>query len=248
MPKFTGRILRHALATLLLLGTTVVAHAQEDVMDPTTTKAAPPPTKEDVAAETLNLLAQANGTFKDFMRDPDMDWFQRNVHRAKGLVIIPTYYKGGFIIGASGGKGVMLARDRGNGEWLGPVFYSMGGISVGLQIGGQSSDIVLMILTDKGLDSMLSTKVQLGASASIAAGPVGKGAEAGLVDVYSFARSKGAFVGVSLDGAIMTTSDKRNTAYYGHAVTPISVLVTRRYAPTSAPSVVQSVEFATKSK
>jgi len=228
------------VAAFVLLGG--IANAQQAVTEPAPAEA---PKAGDVAAQALDLLGRANGVFKDFIRDPDMGWFQNNVSRAKGLVIIPTFYKGGFIIGASGGQGVMLARDRGNGEWLGPVFYNMGGVSLGLQIGGQSSDIVLMIMTDKGLDTMLSTKVQLGASASIAAGPVGKGAEAGIADVYSFARSKGMFAGVSLDGAVMKTSDKLNTAYYGEPVTPISVLVTRHIAPATPPAVVQSVAYAT---
>ena len=243
MRKMTGPIIGCAVSTLALCSVSFTVLAEDDAFKPVE---AEQPSEQTIAEETLDLLGRANGTFKDFTRDPDMKWFQNNLHRAKGLVIIPTFYKGGFIIGASGGKGVMLAKDRGNGEWLGPVFYSMGGVSVGLQIGGQSSEIVLMIMTDKGLDSMLSTKVQLGASASIAAGPVGKGAEAGLADVYSFARSKGAFAGVSLDGAVMTTSDKRNTAYYGEAVSPISVLVTKHYAPATPPAVVQSVSFATR--
>jgi len=245
MQRMTGPIIGCAVSALAMLSVSTTTLAQEDAFTPVE---AEQPTEKTVSEDTLDLLARANGTFKDFIRDPDMKWFQDNLHRAKGLVVIPTFYKGGFIIGGSGGKGVMMARDRGNGEWLGPVFYSMGGISLGLQIGGQSSEIVLMIMTDKGLDSMLSTKVQLGASASIAAGPVGKGVEAGLADVYSFARSKGAFAGVSLDGAVMTTSDKRNTAYYGEAVSPISVLVTKHYAPATPPAVVQSVSFATRTE
>jgi lipid-binding SYLF domain-containing protein len=245
MQKMTGPIIGCAVSALALSSVSFSVLAEEDALKPV---AVEQPGEQTIEAETLDLLARANGTFKDFIRDPDMTWFQDNLHRAKGLVVIPTFYKGGFIIGASGGKGVMMARDRGNGEWLGPVFYSMGGVSLGLQIGGQSSEIVLMIMTDKGLDSMLSTKVQLGASASIAAGPVGKGAEAGLADVYSFARSKGAFAGVSLDGAVMTTSDKRNTAYYGVAVSPVSVLVTKHNAPATPPAVVQSVSFATRAQ
>lgn len=245
MQKITGPMIGRAVSVLALCSISFIVQAEDGTIKPVQAEQS---SEQSIAEETLDLLARANGTFKDFVRDPDMKWFQDNLHRAKGLVVIPTFYKGGFIIGASGGKGVMLARDRGNGEWLGPVFYSVGGVSLGLQVGGQSSDIVLMIMTDKGLDAMLSTKVQLGASASIAAGPVGKGAEAGLVDVYSFARSKGAFVGVSLEGAVMTTSDKRNAAYYGEAVSPISVLVTKRYAPATPPAVVQSVSYATREK
>lgn len=231
------KLIRSMLA-LALFGLAVVAHGQEEEGAPQ-----PPP---DPGGEARDLLARANGTFKDFMRDPQLDWFQKNVHRAKGLVIYPSFFKGGLIIGGSGGKGIMLARDRANGEWLGPVFFSMGGVSLGLQIGGQSSEIILMVMTDKGLDSMLSPKVQLGASASVAAGPVGTGAEAGLADVYAFARSKGLFAGVSLDGAVMTASDSRNAAYFGAAVTPVEVFVSKRYAPSEKPPVVQSVEYVTR--
>ena len=243
MQKMTGPILGCAVFALALCSVSVVVQADEGGLKAVE---ADQPSEQSIQEETLDLLARANGTFKDFVRDPDLKWFQDNLYRAKGLMVIPTFYKGGFIIGASGGKGVMLARDRSNGEWLGPVFYSVGGVSLGLQAGGQSSEIVLMVMTDKGLDAMLSTKVHLGANASVAAGPVGTGAEAGLVDVYSFARSKGAFVGVSLEGAVMTTSDKRNAAYYGKAVSPISVLVTRHYAPVTPPAVVQSISYATR--
>lgn len=203
------------------------------------------PPQPDPGVEARDLLARANGVFKDFMRDPQLAWFQANVHRAKGLVIFPSFFKGGLILGGSGGKGIMLARDRKTQEWLGPVFFSVGGVSLGLQVGGQSSQIILMVMTDKGLDSMLSPKVQLGASASVAAGPVGTGAEAGLADVYAFSRAKGLFAGVSLDGAVMRTSDGRNTAFYGAAVTPVEVFVTKRYAPSARPAVVQSIEYVT---
>jgi lipid-binding SYLF domain-containing protein len=248
MPKFN--LAFPAIAVLSLLSWTGLAVQAGEITDPepwggsdssASTSTATPANDE---ASTLALLGRSNGTFKNFMRDPNLAWFQNNVHRAKGLVIFPSFFKGGFIIGGSGGQGVMVARDRINGEWLGPVFYNMGGVSLGLQIGGQASEIVLMIMTDKCLDAMLSTKVQLGASASIAAGPVGKGAEAGLVDVYTFARSKGAFIGVSLDGAVMTTSDKRNAIYYGAPITPIEVFVTKRITPAVKPAVVQSVEYA----
>ncbi len=196
------------------------------------------------ADDTLELLAEADHTLRDFIRDPDLTWFQRNLPQAKGLVIMPSHFKGGFIIGASGGKGIMIARDRSNGEWLGPVFYHMGAISVGLQIGGQASQIILLVMTDKGLDSMLSTKTQLGADAALAAGPIGTGAAAATADVYSFARSKGAFVGVSVEGAVLTTDDQRNTRYYGSPVTATRVLVTRQFAPYKTPAVITTAMAA----
>ena len=196
------------------------------------------------ANDTGEVLAAADQTLRDFIRDPNLTWFQRNLPEAKGLVIMPTYIKGGFIVGASGGKGVMIARDRETGEWLGPVFYGMGAVSLGLQIGGQVSEIILLVMTDKGLDSMLSTKAQLGADAAVAAGPVGTGAAAATADVYSFARSKGIFAGVSVEGAVLSTDDTRNTQYYGSPVTATQVLVTRQFAPYEAPAVIATAMSA----
>jgi len=168
-------------------------------------------------------------TVKNFMSDPDMTWLQRNIKNAKGLIIVPELLKAGFVLGGSGGNGVLLVRDEKTGLWSEPAFYSIGSVSFGLQIGAQKSELIMLVMTRKGLESMYTSSFKLGADASVAAGPVGVGAAArGLTaDVISFARTKGAFAGLSLEGAVIKTGNKSNRAYYGKDVRPVDIFVTR---------------------
>ena len=106
-----------------------------------------------------------------FSTDANMEYFRNMVKKAKAVFIVPRMLKGGFVIGGSGGSGVLLASDEETGAWSYPVFYTMGSISVGLQAGAEASQIVLLVMTKKGLDSMLGTSIKLGADATIAAGP-----------------------------------------------------------------------------
>ncbi len=174
--------------------------------------------------ELENLVNKATKTFYDFMADPDMGWVRSNLKKAKAILIIPASYKGGFIFGAEGGTGVLLARDEKTGKWSYPAFYSMGSISFGLQIGGKVSEIILLVMTDRGKDALLSPSFKLGADISVAAGPVGVGAEAKTFDVLAFARSKGAFGGVSVSGAVITARNSMNEIYYGKKVRPVDIL------------------------
>jgi lipid-binding SYLF domain-containing protein len=187
------------------------------------------------------LLAMADETFANFRADPDMKWFRDHLDEARAVLIVPEHIKAGFIIGGSGGSGVLVARDKASGRWAGPVFYNMGGASVGFQAGAQMAEIVLMVMTENGLDAMLATKLQLGAGASVAAGPVGAGAEAATADVYSFARSKGLFAGVSLDGAVIKADKKRNKAYYGQEASPTDVIIRGSVGTADTPALLRSV-------
>ena len=179
----------------------------------------------DEAAEARVVVSNANKTFSNFINDPDMVWFRNNLNKARGLLIVPKLGRGGFIIGGSGGRGLLLARDHESGRWSEPAFYTMGSASIGLQIGGDLSEVILVIMSKRGVDAMLSTKAQLGADMSVAAGPVGTGTRAATADVLSFARSKGAFAGLTVEGSIVEPDDTRNTAYYGKAVSPVDILI-----------------------
>ena len=158
----------------------------------------------DEAAAAQEVVDSARVVFEDFLADPDMQWFRQNVRQAKGLLIVPHHGKAGFIIGGSGGAGALLARDKVSGEWSHPAFYTMGAASFGLQVGVQSSQLILMAMTEGGLDRLVAGKAQLGANASVAAGPVGVGAEVATTDIFIFARSKGVFGGLSAEGAIIS--------------------------------------------
>lgn len=179
----------------------------------------------DEAAEARVVVSNANTTFSNFINDPNTVWFRNNLDKARGLLIVPKLGRGGFIIGGSGGRGLLLARDHESGRWSEPAFYTMGSASIGLQIGGEQSEVILVIMSKRGVDAMLSTKAQLGADMSVAAGPVGTGTRAATADVLSFARSKGAFAGLTVEGSIIAPDDARNTAYYGKAVSPVDILI-----------------------
>ncbi len=171
------------------------------------------------------LIDQATVTFKSFLSDPNMTWFRSHLSTCKGLLIVPQLLKGAFIIGAEGGTGVLVARDQYTGQWSQPAFYNLVSVSFGLQAGAQSAQIILMIMTDKGLDALLSTSIKLGADVSIAAGPYGAGAKAETVDVLAFSRAKGIFGGISIEGAIITPKDSWNIAYYQKNVRPVDIIV-----------------------
>ncbi len=146
-----------------------------------------------------------------------------------GLAVFPSVYKGGFVIGASYGKGILVARDPKTGRWSGPIFLTLGSGSFGWQIGVQASDLVLVIMNQRGLNALLKSKMTLGGDLSVAAGPVGRKLEAATdltlkAEVYSYSRSKGFFAGLSLKGAYLKQDYTANELYYGKAITPREIL------------------------
>jgi lipid-binding SYLF domain-containing protein len=190
-------------------------------------------------ADARDAVTQALETVRNFKTDPEMEWFRDHVEDAQALFIVPQRIKGGLIFGGSGGRGVLVKRD--DDEWVGPAFYTMGSGSVGLQIGVEVSEVILLVMTQKGVDAFLSTKAQLGADASVAAGPVGAGAQTATADVQGFARSKGAFAGVSFEGAVISPDDSRNEAYYGEEVTLSDILVRRKVHNDHASRLLEAV-------
>ncbi|MCP5153538.1 MAG: peptidoglycan-binding protein [Ectothiorhodospiraceae bacterium] len=184
-------------------------------------------THADTHADAQALVDRARDTYRNFVGDPNMSWFRNHVHEARALMIVPELVKGGFIIGGSGGGGVLLSRDA-SGRFSPPAFYNMGSVTFGLQIGAEVAEVVLMIMTDRGLDSMYSTEFKLGADASVAAGPVGGGAHAATADVLAFSRTKGVFGGLTVEGAVIAANVEWNAAYYGQPVRPVEILRERR--------------------
>lgn len=151
------------------------------------------------------------------------------LHAAEGIAIFPGMVKGGFILGVNYGKGVLLVR-KADRTWSAPVMVTMGGGSVGFQAGVQSADIVLVFATPKSLQGILNgQKVTLGADAAVAIGPVGRQANAGTdarlgAEIYSYARSRGLFAGVSVGGADLSIDSNADSVLYGRAgVTPADV-------------------------
>ena len=159
------------------------------------------------------------------MADPQMEWLHENVGKAKGIFIVPRMIRGGFFIGGSGGSGALLAKNRETGKWSYPAFYTMGSVSFGLQIGGDVSEILLLVMTDKGMDAMLSNEFKLGGDVAMAAGPVGATAKAQTADILAYGRSKGAFVGVSVEGSVVAPRYEWNNTYYGKKVDLVNILI-----------------------
>jgi lipid-binding SYLF domain-containing protein len=183
------------------------------------------PAHADYYNEPSELVERAVSVYKGFLVDRNMEWFQRNVDRARGIFIVPQMLRGGFIIGGSGGRGVLLAQDALSGKWSYPAFYSMGSVSLGFQAGADASEIILLIMTDRGLNAMLSTDYKLGADVSVAAGPIGASAKAQTADILAFGRSQGIFGGVSIEGAAITPLDDWNRQYYGKPVQLYDILI-----------------------
>jgi len=194
------------------------------------------------------LVEKAEATFRNFQRDPEMSWIRENIRNAKAVMIAPEVRRAGFIVGGSGGRAVLLARDPGTGNWSGPAFYTLATASVGFQAGIDRSETVMLVMTDKGLNSLLSNQLKLGGDVSVAAGPVGIGGERGFTtDVVAFSRSRGIYGGVNLDGTLVNPNEDWNKRYYGTAATPADILVRKSVTnPTSARLRDQVAQAATR--
>lgn len=181
-----------------------------------------------------NLVARAAETVAYFNSDSAFEPMWALADDAKAMVIIPRSLRGGFMLGASGGNAVMIARNQ-DGSWSQPTFFTIGSLSFGFQAGGEASEIVLLVMTQRGMEHLLSTTVKFGGDISIAAGPVGAGAKAQTTDILAFARSRGLYGGVSLEGAVMKARHTWNDAYYGASVSPADIIYRQKaYNPRSA--------------
>jgi SH3 domain-containing YSC84-like protein 1 len=185
--------------------------------------------KSKDAMNARHLTERAKQTLETFSQAPEMGAFRSLIKSARGVFIAPQVIRGAFIFGASGGSGVFVARNRLTQRWIGPAFYTVGGASFGFQAGGDASEIVLLAMTDRGVNSLLETSFKLGADVGLAVGPVGMGAAASSAnlsaDIISFSRSKGLYGGISLDGAVVKTRMDLNQAYYGTITTPVDIFL-----------------------
>jgi len=180
------------------------------------------------ADKTTKRVTTAATVYREMIGMPDdgaPDYLRKN---CRAVVIIPHVVKAALGFGGRYGRGVASARGK-DGVFSPPSFVSLSGGSVGFQIGASATDLVLFVMTERGMKSLLESKVTLGADASVAAGPVGRSAEAGTdvqfkSDIYAYARSKGAFAGIALDGSVLTTDDDAMKGFYGSDVTAKEVL------------------------
>lgn len=200
------------------------------------------------STDQQDLVDQARVTIESMSRDPSYGDMRAYMARSVGVMIVPQLLKAGFIIGGAGGDGILVGRDK-NGSWSAPAFYSLAAGSIGLQIGAQASEVVLVINHEHGMTAILEDEMKLGADASIAVGPVGSGVEAATTtnlraDIYSYARSKGLYAGVSLEGAAVLSSKKWNAKYYGRSVNARDIVVNRSVDNPAATSLRTALHTA----
>jgi lipid-binding SYLF domain-containing protein len=224
-----GVLLSSAVIAVMLLTGTVMPAAAED------------------SNEAQGIVDRARVTFNDFMRDSNYTWLHENLKDAKGLVIFPQVIKGGFIIGGSGGTGVLVVRDGKTNDWSQPAFYTIGSVSFGLQIGGEAAQVIMMAMSQKAIDSLFASSFKLGGDTSIALGPVGVGAKGNITaDFISFAKSKGLYAGLNLEGSVVDVRDSLNKEYYGKKLTPVDIVVKKDVSNKGSDELRESLKKAIK--
>jgi lipid-binding SYLF domain-containing protein len=197
--------------------------------------------------EAQGIVDKARVTFNNFMRDSNYTWLHENLKEAKGLLIFPQVIKGGFIIGGSGGTGVLVVKDEKKGDWSQPSFYTVGSVSFGLQIGGEVAEVIMMAMSQKAIDSLFASSFKLGADTSIAVGPVGGGAKGNVTaDFISFAKSKGLYAGLNLEGSVVDVRDSLNKSYYGKNVSPVDIIAKKEVSNKGSAELRDSLRKAMK--
>src|SRR5215217_7002167 len=177
-----------------------------------------PAQKKSRTQDAARHASDAAKTFTEIMNVKDKAIPKELLDTAEAIAVFPGVIKAAFVVGGRGGQGVISRRVKGG--WSAPAFFNLGGGSFGAQIGAQKTDYVLLIMNESGLDGLLKDKFELGGEASIAAGPVGREAAASTnprldAGILSYSRSKGAFIGAALKGAVITPDNDLNEAVYG---------------------------------
>lgn len=197
-------------------------------------------------------VADATDVVDQFLRIPEQGVPPSLLSRAYAIAVIPSVVKIGFGLGARRGKGVVVIRND-DGTWSNPVFITLTGGSIGWQIGAQSTDVILVFKSRRGVDGIASGKLTLGADASAAAGPVGRQTAVATdiqfdAEIYSYSRNRGLFAGVSLEGSGVTIDKKANAAFYGSAsMTPYQIFASPgNIAPAVANNFVQVLSAQTR--
>jgi lipid-binding SYLF domain-containing protein len=183
------------------------------------------PVSDSRAGDAQDIVDRARVTLNGFMRNEDYTWLHAHLKDAKGLLIYPQVIKAGFIFGGSGGTGVLVVRGEKTDDWSQPVFYTIGSATFGLQIGGEVAEVIVMAMSQKAIDSLLTSSFKLGGDTSVALGPVGAGAKGNVTaDFISFAKSKGLYAGINVEGAVVNVRDSLNREYYGKEVSPADII------------------------
>ena len=188
-------------------------------------------------SEPQQLVEKSRIAFLDIITDNAFSEMRDFVKRSRGLLIFPNMIKGAFIIGAEGGSGVLVA--RGSGGWSYPAFYTIASGSLGLQIGGQSAELVITVMSAKAMAAIIDNQFKIGGNVDVAVGPVGKGLTASTTtnfnaDAYSWAKTQGLFAGLSLDGSGILKRDSWNNEYYGFNAQPADIVLNGKWQNKNA--------------
>ena len=197
--------------------------------------------------DTQKRLQSSIDVLHSVMATPDKGIPEEVLSSAKCIVVVPALIKGGFIFGGKHGRGIASCRTASG--WSAPAFVSVGGGSWGLQIGVEGVDLVMLVMNDRGLQHLLSSKFQLSGEGSVAAGPVGRHASAGTdwkmnTEMLTYSRSKGAFAGLTLEGAVVQQDDDSTRAIYGKKIGFRKILSGQVPVPQSGEAFVQAVRDA----
>lgn len=181
------------------------------------------------------LVSQSESAARSMLESPDFSVLPLYLQRAHAVVIFPNLIRGGFFIAGEGGEGVLVAR-RSDGSWGYPAFYNMISGSLGLQVGGQLSSMIIAVMTEDGLDAIMNSQFTFGADANVAIVTVGAGIDArtGLnqnADMYAFSRNRGLFVGGALEGSVLQPVESSNRAYYGPAASTYQIVQGNMFNP-----------------
>jgi len=225
-------VVRMALIVCVALGLNTVSQAQA---------------KKDIK-DQIQQSEKSAQVFKEIMDTPDKGIPKDLLDSAKCVAVFPNVIKAGFIVGGRGGRGVASCK-MANGSWTAPAFFNLGGGSIGLQIGAQATDFIMLFMNDKGMNSLLSDQFEVGGDASVAAGPVGRQAGASTdvklnSQILSYSRSKGLFAGLELKGVVIKPDKNDMKDVYGANVTAKDVLngnkVTTPAAVSAFPAMLKS--------
>ncbi len=180
-------------------------------------------------AEERERAQKAAQAFQEIMSAPDQGVPQELLDRARCVAVFPSVKKGGFIVGGQYGKGLISCR-RSQGSWGSPAYFTIGGGSFGLQIGGQAVDLVLLVMNKSGLEGLLQDKFEIGAGAAVSAGPVGRNTHVSTdillkSQIVSYSRSRGLFAGLELKGAVITQDKEANKDIYGQEISAREIIV-----------------------
>ena len=175
---------------------------------------------QDSPANEVKRVSEATTILEEIMEAADKGVPRSIMEKAEGIAVFPSMLKGGLVVGAQHGRGILSVRNKKTGGWSSPAFLSINGGSLGMQIGAQAIDLILVVNGQRGLEQLVKNQFKIGADASVAAGPVGRDASASTdlqmrAAILSYSRSRGLFAGVTLNGSTIRQDRDANERFYG---------------------------------